>query len=120
MAAPQQSAVPTYKETSNIQIKQTDWNMFDSRDTPGAALARLLGAVPGAVKKNGEIQNKPQTQNEQEQLGTPTSLTEDAGTPIWPQVPSGTPTQLQALPTATTPKPSRRSSSSSRRTSSTS
>ncbi len=64
MAAPQQSAVPTYKETSNIQIKQTDWNMFDSRDTPGAALARLLGAVPGAVKKNGEIQNKPQTQNE--------------------------------------------------------
>ena len=74
MAAPQQSAVPTYKETSNIQIKQTDWNMFDSRDTPGAALARLLGAVPGAVKKNGEIQNKPQTQNEQEQLAALASM----------------------------------------------
>lgn len=58
MAAPQQSSLPTYKETANIQVARTDWEKFDDRSTPGAALARLLGAVPGAVEKGKAMQDK--------------------------------------------------------------
>ncbi|ESZ33216.1 hypothetical protein [Mesorhizobium sp. L2C067A000] len=74
MPATQQSAVPTYKETANIQTKQVDWNTFDDRSTPGAALARLLNAVPQAAQKQGEIANKPQSQAEQEQLASLASM----------------------------------------------
>jgi hypothetical protein len=70
MPAYQQSAVPTYKETANIQAKQVDWNTYDARDTPGAALARMLNVAPDVVKKQGEIANKPQSQAEQEQLAS--------------------------------------------------
>jgi len=54
MAAPQQSTIPTYKETSNIRANQVDRFQVDARDTAGYALAKLLGAVPGAVKAHQE------------------------------------------------------------------
>ncbi|MER8641003.1 hypothetical protein [Mesorhizobium sp. M1252] len=74
MPATQQSGVPTYKETSNIQTKQVDWNTFDDRSTPGVALARLLNAVPEAAKKRQQIADKPQSQAEQEQLASLASM----------------------------------------------
>lgn len=74
MAAPQQSILPTYKETANIRVGQTDYFQYDARDTPGYALAKLLGAVPDAVQKQGEIANKPKSQDEQEQLAALASM----------------------------------------------
>ena len=62
--------IPTYKETSNISRPFVDQFRRDARDTPGAALARLLGAVPDAVNRHQaatEDANQP-GENEQAQL----------------------------------------------------
>lgn len=72
MAAPQQSSVPTYKETAGI-VRPTTAQYgaeMDYRNTPGAALARLLGAVPDAVKAHqaSASQDDQQGEYEQEQL----------------------------------------------------
>src|SRR5690606_3866622 len=72
MAAPQQSQIPTYKETAGI-VRPTTAQYgaeMDYRNTPGAALARLLGAVPDAVKAHqaNASQDDEQGKYEQEQL----------------------------------------------------
>lgn len=70
MPAPQQSSVPSYKETANIpRIDTTRGAMIDARDTPGYALARLLGALPDAAAKikSGRKADEP-GENEQAQL----------------------------------------------------
>lgn len=56
MAAPQQSMVPTYKETSNIPSPRTVYDYHDARNEPGAALARLLGVLPDAAAAYQEKQ----------------------------------------------------------------
>ncbi|MBT1154420.1 hypothetical protein J1C56_02320 [Aminobacter anthyllidis] len=69
MAAPQQSAVPTYKETAGIPNRpNTAYYKYDDRETPGYALAKLLGALPGAAEKAEAIDEKAPSQEEQEQL----------------------------------------------------
>lgn len=72
MAAPQQTSVPVYKETAGI-IKPTTAQYgaeMDFRNTPGVALARLLGAVPDAVNIHNTKSEKDAEQDkyEQEQL----------------------------------------------------
>lgn len=74
MPAQQQSALPTYKETANIRVAQVDRDLYSDRDTPGAGLARLLGVIPDAVKKQDQIANKPKSQDEQEQLAALASM----------------------------------------------
>lgn len=72
MAAPQQSMVPTYKETSAIPRPNTAYYLHDPRDSAGYALAKLLGALPDASKVAKDL-GKPaeleeQSKAEQEQL----------------------------------------------------
>src|SRR5690606_29829205 len=69
MAAPQQSMIPTYKETANIPNPRTVYDLHDARDQPGASLAKLLGVLPEATK-NIQKANEPEApgENEQEQL----------------------------------------------------
>ncbi|MGV3576626.1 MAG: hypothetical protein ACO1O4_15995 [Devosia sp.] len=50
MPAPQQNAVPTYGNTSNIPRAQTYDQLHRASNKPGSALADLLGVLPGAVK----------------------------------------------------------------------
>lgn len=73
MPAPQQSSLPTYKETSNIPRARTYDNTYRASQMPGAALAEMLGAIPGAYRNakasaeaNAET-NKPGP-NEQAQM----------------------------------------------------
>lgn len=69
MAAPQQSMIPTYKETANIPRPRTVYERFDARDEPAAALARLLGVVPDAVTTYQDKQTEdPTGEIEREQL----------------------------------------------------
>ncbi|KQR67865.1 hypothetical protein [Rhizobium sp. Leaf341] len=68
MAAPQQSTVPVYKETSNIPNPNTAYFMHDARDTPGAALGKLLGVSVDALQKQKQLDEKPKSQMEQDQL----------------------------------------------------
>lgn len=58
MPAPQQTMVPTYKETANIPRANVAYYLHDERDSPGYALARLLKAVPGAVKKHQQVSDE--------------------------------------------------------------
>ncbi len=74
MPAIQQSSVPVYKETSNIPNPNTAYFQHDARDTPGAALGRLLGVSVDALQKQKQADDKGPSQMEQEQLGALASL----------------------------------------------
>lgn len=61
--------MPTYKETANIPRPNTTYDaMRDARDTPGYALARLLGALPEASKAHQQMAEEGPGPQEQEQL----------------------------------------------------
>lgn len=74
MAAPQQSSVPVYKETSNIPNPNTAYFQYDARDTPGAALGKLLGVSVDALQKKKQIDDKGPSTMEQEQLAALASV----------------------------------------------
>jgi len=74
MAAPQQSTVPVYKETSNIPNPNTAYFQYDARDTPGAALGKLLGVSVDAIQKKKQIDEKGPSQMETEQLAALASV----------------------------------------------
>lgn len=68
MPAPQQSQVPTYKETSNIPRPNTAYYEHRERNSGGYALAKLLGVLPDAVNTHQEKEEQGPGPNEQEQL----------------------------------------------------
>jgi muramidase (phage lysozyme) len=74
MPAPQQSSIPVYKETSGIPTPRTINGLYNARDTPGAALANLLGATSSALKRNQEQQDKGKSEMEQQQLAALASV----------------------------------------------
>ena len=74
MAAIQQSSVPVYKETSNIPNPNTAYFQYDARDTPGAALGKLLGVSVDALQRDKVQGDKGPSQMEQEQLAALASV----------------------------------------------
>lgn len=58
MAAPQQSETPIFKDSYGVPKPQVNYHRVDARDTPGAALAQLLGALPEAAKTHQNIQEE--------------------------------------------------------------
>ncbi|WP_349434251.1 hypothetical protein [Pararhizobium sp. A13] len=74
MAAPQQSSVPVYKETSNIPNPNTAYFQYDARDTPGAALGKLLGVSVDAIQRHKQQEDKGPSTMEQEQLAALASV----------------------------------------------
>lgn len=69
MPAPQQNMIPTHRETSSIPRPFTYENLHRANNTPGAALADMLGVVPTAIKDADSLAKDAQPgQNEQAQL----------------------------------------------------
>lgn len=74
MAAPQQSSIPVYKETANIPSPRTINGLFSARDTPGYALANLLGVSSEAMQRKQKKTDEAPSQMEQEQLAALASV----------------------------------------------
>ena len=67
MPAPQQTAVPVYKETGNIPRPNTARYMIDPRDTPGYKLARLLNIASDKMSSQYQ-KNKKQAQQQVDEI----------------------------------------------------
>jgi len=67
MAAPQQQSTPIFHDSYGVPNPQVNYQRMDARDTPGYALANLLGALPDFSKQVQKNQTPDEPSPEEQQ-----------------------------------------------------
>lgn len=68
MPAAQQSSIPVYQDTNAIPRPNTAYYQFSKSDSPGAALAEMLGVSAKPLQKMKDQADAPPSKMEEEQL----------------------------------------------------